>query len=123
MKMDIVQGEPGCNDTVERKTEWEGKVGLIYPSDFGYASSDYCEDLSDYYGVCRYNNWLYIDEKYFTITPNSSNASEVDLISSFATANNAYNYGEILVRPATYLKSSVQIIDGDGTDDYPFILK
>ena len=28
-----------CNDTVERTTKWTGKVGLMYPSDYGYATS------------------------------------------------------------------------------------
>ncbi len=27
----------GCNDSVERTTEWEGYVGLMSPSDYGYA--------------------------------------------------------------------------------------
>ena len=28
----------GCSDTVQRTTTWRGKVGLMYPSDFGYAT-------------------------------------------------------------------------------------
>ena len=28
-----------CNDKVERATTWTGKVGLMYPSDYGYATS------------------------------------------------------------------------------------
>ncbi len=28
-----------CNDTVERTTTWNGKIGLMYPSDYGYATS------------------------------------------------------------------------------------
>ena len=27
-----------CNDSVERTTEWVGKIGLIYPSDYVYES-------------------------------------------------------------------------------------
>ena len=28
-----------CNDKIERTTTWVGKVGLIYPSDYGYSTS------------------------------------------------------------------------------------
>ena len=28
-----------CNDTVTRTTTWNGKIGLMYPSDYGYATS------------------------------------------------------------------------------------
>ena len=28
-----------CNDTVERTISWLGKIGLVYPPDYGYATS------------------------------------------------------------------------------------
>ena len=28
-----------CNDSTERTTSWTGQVGLMYPSDYGYATS------------------------------------------------------------------------------------
>jgi len=112
-----------CNDSVERKAEWEGKIGLIYPSDWGYASTDVnCTDITDEYGTCYQNNWLY-HHGYWTILPMSypSSATLVWLI------NVGGYYGEASrdesVRPTTYLKSDIQIIDGSGTEDSPYILK
>jgi len=72
-----------CNDTVSRTTVWKGKVGLMYPSDYGYATSggtttnrETCLNTILYdwsnSGIedCKNNNWIY-DSKYtqWTITP------------------------------------------------------
>ena len=65
-----------CNDNVQRTATWTGKVGLMYPSDYGYATSGgrttnraTCLELSfnewfhthDYYMEhedCALNSWL-----------------------------------------------------------------
>ena len=51
-----------CNDTVERTTTWPGYIGLPYPTDYAYASSEnICEtnmvkqDSSNAY-ICKNNN-------------------------------------------------------------------
>jgi len=104
-----------CNDSVERTTEWEGKIGLIYPSDWGYASTDAnCTDITDGYGTCKQSNWLLIGSAYRTISPRagSDSASSVWYVGSIAGGDDAYGgYG---VRAATYLMSNVQIIGGNG---------
>ena len=119
-------------------TNWTGKVGLIYPSDYGYATSggkttnrtscmakeifnwsvydnDYCD--------CPNNDWLYISSKYqWSITPHvsySAGVFEIYSNGSFAS-NPATNYD--LIRPVVYLKSTIRVISGLGTPDSPFIL-
>lgn len=70
------------NTTYSRDTSWIGKVGLIYPSDYGYAisggsttSRNSClmsvtlYNWSDY-SDCYSNDWLYYSSKYrYSITP------------------------------------------------------
>ena len=65
-------GTATCNDDVVRTSTWTGKVGLIYPSDYGYATvggnttnrttclgySMYLWDNSDVLD-CKTNDWLY----------------------------------------------------------------
>jgi len=75
-----------CNDSVERTTNWKGQVGLIYPSDYGYATSggttttrENC--LQSYifqwneeqYQECKENSWLLKKiRSIWTLTPNAT---------------------------------------------------
>ncbi len=111
------------------------KVGLMYPSDYGYATSggtetnrttclNYALYNWDSYEDCYNNDWLFDNEDYqWTITPYAS--SDYD-------AANVWNYGSVypddvvdssyLVRPVLYLKSSVKIVSGTGTKENPYRL-
>ena len=126
-----------CNDTVARTTTWTGKIGLMYPSDYGYATSggsttDRTTCLNtNLYGWnssnvsdCKNNDWLFNSSNQWTISPiaNSSHANYVFGVGSGGYVNDNfahYNYG---VRPVVYLLSSVQITRGDGSRGNPFIL-
>lgn len=122
-----------CNDNFERHLEWEGKVGLIYPSDYGYASTnENCPSkLFENVSTCNIDNWLHINDFYWTITPlaylwNSSSAWSVTASSGVAGIG---TWGAVAVRPSVYLKSEVQIIDGNGASSKttdgtgPYVLK
>ena len=127
-----------CTDTISRNTSWKGYVGLIYPSDFGYATSGgnttdratcLATELYSWsnYEDCYNNNWLY-DSTTWRWT-----------LSSFASPTRAYyairvgydadgivrNYiagrGRA-VYPVTYLVQNVKIISGNGTKELPFQL-
>ena len=103
----------GTNDGVEREEYWIGKVGLIYPSDFGYASNS-CSAMNR----CgsNTNNWMY--NYGWTISPYSSNAVRAWYVSSRSVYyNTACNNSG--VRPSVYLVSDVQI-KGSGTTSDPF---
>ncbi len=117
-----------------RPTEWTGKIGLMYPSDYGYATSggnigrDTClsYNLSSWaiYSGCRTSDWLQIaDYISFMLTPSSSNITYVHVVRG--------SYGQVAYRdanflgtvfPALYLVSNVKIISGDGTQVNPFVL-
>ena len=110
-----------------RPTEWQGKIGLMYPSDYGYsvlASS--CARTTN---IVSYNNatcagesWLYGNGYEWTLTPNSSDESSVFHLNydgglRIYFANEGYS-----TRPVLYLDSSVYVIDGDGTEGNPYII-
>ena len=103
-----------CNDNVERKLEWEGKIGLIYLSDVGYAGGSACADIKS--ADCGVNSWTNNVKMNWTMSPvavsdNAYLVWLVDLKASKVNANVIYG-----VRPVLYLKSNVQIIDGDGSE-------
>lgn len=75
-----------------RPTEWTGKVGLIYASDYGYATTlaechenlragvtyDKENDKWDYTnGKCKTDNWLFKNSWYWTLSPYSGGSTSV----------------------------------------------
>ena len=112
-----------------RPTTWTGKVGLMYPSDYGYAvlasSCARTTNLESYKKTaCAGNNWLKSDDTQWTLTPSSSDSR----YAFFATANgNVYidydaGFGNG-ARPSIYLKSSIVVLGGDGSRDFPYVIK
>ena len=115
---------------------WIGKIGLMYASDYGYASAN-CETYKLYNGntatddlkACNDTNWLYNLKENEWLLPQKSefsadayyirNSGEV---SNYSTSNNGVNKIQRLVRPTLYLKSEVQITEGDGTSSNPYKL-
>ena len=104
---------------------WEGMVGLMYLSDYGYAAGDSCVNgtkLVDYDGGCMNKDWLYISNTYqWGMSPNSYNTGNVF---GFYSTVDVYGYSPNArsVRPVFYLSSSASISEGDGTSAAPYIL-
>ena len=120
-----------------RPTTWQGKVALMYPSDYGYATSGgsttnrkacLAEDLSNWYSSsysdCKNNDWLFNSSTaQWTLTPDSSGSTGVFRVDNTGYVLN-YRAGISLgVRPSVYLTSNVSISGGDGTMNNPYILK
>ena len=114
-----------CSDTVTRTTTWPGKVGLIYPSDYGYASTYVnpdtnkgCRDnINDSAKKsCKNENWLHNGTNYWTLSPvaDSRFADYAWFVNSggYVLGNDAIFAG--VVRPSVYLKSNVVITGGNG---------
>ena len=130
----ICSGGNLCNDNIERTTTWTGKIGLMYPSDYGYATSggsttDRTECLNtnlNYWGNnvsdCKNNDWLNNGFYQWTLSPNasSSSANSVSSVGNYITNDTAYR--DYTVRPVGYLLSNVKIASGTGSQDDPFIL-
>ena len=120
-----------------RSTSWTGKVGLMYPSDYGYATSGgtttnrasclakemYNWDDSSV-SDCKNNDWMYNSSiRQWTITPRQDHTSYVFRVydAGFVSDDFAYiNYG---VRPVVHLNSAIKVITGSGTKESPYILE
>lgn len=101
-------------------------IGLMYPSDYGYAAGSNClsTPLYEYRLSCIDNNYLYIGGEWLqSPTPydrDDANAIyQSGSVSFYMGDNVAY---ESNVRPTLYLKLGVKIIDGDGSINNPFKL-
>ena len=115
-------------------TTWTGKIGLMYPSDYGYATAGgtttnraacLVKELSNY-GIsdCKNNDYLYKSSYWqWTIAPLSSNAFYVFLVDrgGFIGRLNA-DIDFYSVRPVAFLKSNISISSGDGSSITPYHL-
>ena len=131
--------ERGTTTYSGHATTWTGKVGLMYPSDYGYATaggsttsraSCLAKELynwdSSSYSDCKNNDYLFDSSHWqWTITPYSGNSDYVFYVNANGSVNHYYaddtnsNYG---VRPAVFLKSSISISGGTGTETDPYTL-
>ncbi len=120
------RGETIYSDHIDiAKTEWTGPVGLIYPSDYGYAvDRNKCNNILWYYDdlLCTSNNWLYTGSTYWNISPYSENYSGIFFTYNTGGVSGNYAYDVLKVRPSVYLKSNVLIDGGTGTSTDPYIL-
>ena len=127
-----------CDDTVERTTTWTGKIGLMYPSDYGYATSggattDRTTCLNTNLNIwpddssvsdCKNNDWLLLSITQWTISPYaySSDAYCAFYVYSGGSVSSTSVSRNYVVRPVVYLTSNVGVQSGDGSSGNPFIL-
>lgn len=114
------------DSTIENNPKsWTGKIGLLYPSDYGYATShDNCEmAMNHWIEECSQNNWLYREEyDEWTITSNNKNNHNVFAYSKGVLMSLSSENKNVSVRPALYLKEDVKITRGKGTEENPYYL-
>ena len=110
-----------------RPLYWEGKVGLMYPTDYGYAAGNSCVNgtlLYDYYRGCKNEDWLNISNiEQWLMSPYSGSSYYVFLVNGAGQFSFGDSYYARAVRPVFYLTSSASITDGEGTLNNPYILK
>ena len=104
-------------------TTTSSKIGLMYLSDYLYASSYYSSSdttTSDanYYGN---KNWLYKGSEW-TQTPNASSAYSVMSVINGRTLFETTG-APVGWRPTFYLKFTVSVTGGDGTFDNPYVVE
>ena len=112
--------------TITKTINWIGKIGLMYPSDYGYASSG-CRDgeqiLYNYNNeVCINTNWLYKKTYSWLLAPRSESWYILRYINDLGRVNSHYAYMNRGVYPVTYLRSDVKLTSGDGTESNPYEL-
>ena len=102
-------------------------IGLMYPSDYGYAAGSSCLNtvLYDYGNSCKNSDWLFNGTTELLQTPYNSLFYYVTVL---------YNSGSIsggsvsrpsgaspnAVRPVLYLSSDIKITGGDGSQSDPY---
>lgn len=109
------------------QAEWEGKIGLMYPSDYGYSvlasSCARTTNLGSYdKSTCAGESWLYGQGYEWTLTPYSSRSNHVFLVNYNGVLSNVSAVNGYSARPVLYLDSSVYVIDGNGTMADPYII-
>ena len=108
------------SDGITRTSTWDGKIALLYPSDFAYASVDTTcrSDISSY--NCQNYNWLYNKKYKWTLTPCSSRA--YTSLEADAQVGNDSIFDPANVYPTLFLKSNVIIKSGEGTQTKPYVI-
>ena len=126
-----ISGTAYYNDT--NPNNWIGKIGLMYVSDYGYASSD-CNNSTNLES-CNNQNWL---NNIISLNTNYSDSLTITAsitsdawkgISSFYIYNHGIGHRQVCgtgsdgqIFPTLYLKSNVLIVGGDGTSTNPYKL-
>ena len=123
---DYYNFERGTTVYTGRSTSWNGYIGLMYPSDYVYATDlsvctkdgyNYNNDTTN----CTGTDWLFNSSNIWLISPNSSGSSGAFSVDSsgFVYGNGGVYYS-YRVRPVAHLKSSTQIVNGTGTQSDPY---
>ena len=109
-------------DGVTRTDYWDGKVALIYPSDYGYASTDTtCRSELDS-SNCKNENWLFKSKWYWTLSPYSGGSDGVFGVARDGAVHYDPAFDPCWVWPAVFLKSDILIAGGTGEEDNPYRL-
>ena len=116
-------------------TTWTGKVGLMYPSDYGYATAGgtttsravcLAKELYNWRDVsdCQNNDYLFKSSYgQWTLAPNSFNFNDVFTVGTSGNVNNDGVLYTDSVRPVAFLKSKILITEvGNGTSESPYQL-
>ena len=113
---------------------WIGNLGLMYPSDYSYASkyilSDDCKNISLYSWAesfnnkCKNNDWLYNSVFWeWTITPRAdSNVSYAHQSGGYIRNSDYGTIASFSIHPVLYLKKNVEMASGDGSRTNPYRL-
>ena len=115
-----------------RPLYWDGMVGLMYPSDYGYASGKLCSDsisFNSYNDSCKDRNWIFNNRDQWLITPRSDSPYLVFYLNSTGTVLTFYvplpegATDQRNVRPTFFLTSTTTIVSGTGSIDDPYVIK
>ena len=121
------------NPEITHATTWTGKIGLMYPSDYGYATSGgttkdraacLAKELYIWDSDCSGNDYLlYTNKHQWTLTPDSANADPVFDVEMDGYVCDRLARDVYAVRPALFLKSNIQVDKGTGAKSNPYRLK
>ncbi len=132
---DWYEAERGTIVPTNASSNWDGYIGLIYLSDYGYATAgnysgtdrQFCLDspVFDYDSVtyCYEKNWLYTSSyDQWVLSPVSDSDDLVFNIKKTGWTNNNGALAANAVRPTLYLTSNVKILNGSGSYSSPYTI-
>ena len=131
---ELYESERGTKVYSKQTTTSTDYIGLIYPSDYGYASTDascrqnlragltYTNNIYGGTPTCKNNNWLFNGVWYWTISPYLSIAYSVFRVDGDGRLSNHFAWYRDGVRPSLYLKQDVKVVGGTGTSSDPYTL-
>ena len=98
-------------------------VGLMYPSDYGYASSGCYNndtDIGSYHdSTCTDSNWLYLGSYEWLLSPGTDNSYSAFGVDGVGYVSHYSVNDSPAVRPTVYLKSNI-VLEGTGTGADPY---
>ena len=110
----------------DRPLYWDGMVGLMYPSDYGYAAGNTCvtgTKLIYYDRECMNKDWLYYSSNsQWLMSPDSVDSYRELVVRYFGQVDRPSSDDTIAVSPVFYLNSSASISEGEGSSTNPYIL-
>ncbi len=112
-------------------TTYSAKIGMMYVSDYYYAASPtywsyagFSSSGASYdYRAATGSNWMYMGLGEWTISSRSDVTATAFFVTDEGFVGNGHvidGFTGIVVRPTFYLKSSVTITSGDGSQTNPF---
>ena len=107
------------------RSTWTGKIGLMYPSDYGYATDlgQCTQNLYNYNNsTCKSNDWLFNSVHQWTLTPDSVRSCYAWDVASVGSLPSNFAYTARGVRPVLYLASDLAMESGYGTSSNPYKL-
>ncbi len=109
------------------ETEYSAKIGLMYVSDYGFAAipDAWTLTMGSYNNLtATNNNWIYIGDGDWTITPMTTMVDYVNVISSDGQIVIGFvGMDSFGARPVFNLDTSIEYVSGAGTQNDPIIIK
>ena len=105
---------------------WDGMIGLMYPSDYGYAAGNNCATVTklfNYNEKCSKKDWLYkIGIYQWVMMPSSGDSDYVFDVNFSGQVNANRSKRDCSVSPVFYLTSTTSITSGSGTERDPYLV-
>jgi len=119
-----------CNVWSGNQPSWNGKVALLYPSDYGYsATANYWSAtklLFDYSDAASATSWMQQTANHgsneWLLSPASSYSDIVTVWDSAGYLNASDPGGDYGARSVLNLKSQIEILNGEGTSNSPYVV-
>ncbi len=117
-----------CNIWYGNQATWNGKIALLYPSDFGYASdvANWSNDYqTGYSNGLSLTNWMFNNEMFGTwfLSPSSDYPRRVAVVNNDGNLRGSnVAYGDAVFRPVLSLNSQTLIGSGTGSYEDPYQL-